>query len=330
LHAESLLSCRLAEAEEFGDADSHYNLALAHEDLDQYDKAVLSWQRAEALAPNDTDIQDQHDQCKAKLQESQNAEECWESGAPTLYLQAEQCLLGREYRKVWDRYTISLIESQRKHQPMESLLMANEPPNPLHTVIAPFKLRHDAAQFRYLLEQHVLPSNTTISTELADLYERIADAVETGDVELPHETRQLHTDSGTALSLARVVALWEEDWAALKPTYNVPLHVAEQQTIEEWSHKNALNPHLDFIEIQRKYFEKGALHVDGLLTPEALQELRRFLFETTGVFSAVKEGYLGAYQDAGFIPNVLLRLVEELETKMPFVFSPKEHALNMW
>ena len=58
--------------------DSHYNLALAYEDLARFSEAYESWKLAERISPDDGDIQDQHDKCLAKIKTTEPS-----SGNPT-------------------------------------------------------------------------------------------------------------------------------------------------------------------------------------------------------------------------------------------------------
>jgi ankyrin repeat protein len=63
---KALVSCREREVDKFGDADAFYNLALAHEALQQWDQAAEAWEQAKYLNPNDEDIQQGSRECAAR------------------------------------------------------------------------------------------------------------------------------------------------------------------------------------------------------------------------------------------------------------------------
>jgi hypothetical protein len=73
----------------------------------------------------------------------------------------------------------------------------------------------------------------------------------------------------------------------------------------------------------------GIAWVDGLLRPDALEELRRFCLEST-IWSdinhsyeegGIRHGYLGTYVDEGFCCPLLFQIAEELSRAMPAIFK---------
>ncbi|MGH8496386.1 MAG: tetratricopeptide repeat protein [Gammaproteobacteria bacterium] len=98
----------------------------------------------------------------------------------------------------------------------------------------------------------------------------------------------------------------------------------------------ALNPQLDFADIERSYRrskdtgEGGIVVIDGFLTGEALRALRAWCLETTFWFDYTKAGgYSGAYMEQGFGNELLLQLATELRDALPNLLGP--HALGqMW
>ena len=65
--------------------------------------------------------------------------------------------------------------------------------------------------------------------------------------------------------------------------------------------------------------------IDDLLTPEALEGLRRFCWGSTMWRTAHKEGYLGAFPENGFAPPLLVQIAEDLRATFPAIF--KDHPL---
>jgi len=79
-----------------------------------------------------------------------------------------------------------------------------------------------------------------------------------------------------------------------------------------------VNPGLDARAIEERYLgsEPNLVAADGLVTPEALQALRRFCRESM-IWNNIKPGYLGAYFYDGFSSELLLRLAHELRERLP-------------
>jgi hypothetical protein len=108
-------------------------------------------------------------------------------------------------------------------------------------------------------------------------------------------------------------------------TYNRLWHVAEASEIPG----GAVNPGLDRAAVEKDYAGRtpGITWIDGLLTPEALQSLRRFCLESTVWFEcSYPQGYLGAFVDDGFVCPLLLQIGRELCGKFPGIFG--SHTLR--
>src|SRR5262249_1304842 len=73
--------------------------------------------------------------------------------------------------------------------------------------------------------------------------------------------------------------------------------------------------------------QQGAIPVDDLLTPEALDSLRRFLLESTiwHDFSHI-DGFVASYLEDGLASPLLLQIADELRHAFPGVLG--EHALS--
>jgi hypothetical protein len=69
--------------------------------------------------------------------------------------------------------------------------------------------------------------------------------------------------------------------------------------------------------------------IDNLLTPEALDGLRRFCLEAPIWRSSYKNGYLGAFPESGFACPLLGQIADELRKAFPAIFGG--HPLHyMW
>ena len=69
--------------------------------------------------------------------------------------------------------------------------------------------------------------------------------------------------------------------------------------------------------------------VDNLLTPAALEGLRRFCLETPMWRRSYDNGYLGAFPEQGFACPLLGQVAEELRDAYPAIFRAHP-LLYMW
>jgi tetratricopeptide (TPR) repeat protein len=165
----------------------------------------------------------------------------------------------------------------------------------------PAKLQHDIEQFHYLVAKGRLPA--ALGEEIGR-YEGVLQAL------------------GAAEPSNRAVPLTEVQRDKIADTYNKALYVAEAPAMES----GAINPDLDVAAIELDYFAKapGLTYFDGLLTPEALEALRRFCLESTLWFdSDSKEGYLGAELVDGFCCDLLLQVAKDLRQAFPHILGER-------
>ena len=179
--------------------------------------------------------------------------------------------------------------------------------DPAFSHVAAYKIAHDIEQFRYLLEKGVLPDD--FADEVA-AYQSVLEEL-------------LAVDAGV-----RVFEMTPDQRARIGRTYNRLVHVAEAPAGAE----SPINPDLDVKAIEDDYFANGteATFIDDLLTPEALEGLRRFCLESTIWYDIYHNGgYLGAYLQEGFDCDLLLKIAEDLRRALPNIIG--EHRLrHMW
>lgn len=170
-------------------------------------------------------------------------------------------------------------------------------------VIYRSRLKHDIEQVRYLMEQRRLGSECQpylhSLEQLSDTLDRVP-------------------DTGNRVSI---------DPSALKPiapSFNRFLYRADCLRLTQ----AALNPTLDVQAIESRYLAKQpeVTFIDGLLTQEALETLRRFCWESTIWKKDYENGYIGAFLGDGFATPLLFQIAEELRLKFPRIF--KQHRLT--
>ena len=94
----------------------------------------------------------------------------------------------------------------------------------------------------------------------------------------------------------------------------------------------ALSASLDTDTVENDYFGRspGITWIDNLLSPEALNALRRYCLESTIWFDFNHpNGYLGAVFENGFTDPLLLQICDELKSKFPKIFGAYP-LMQMW
>jgi Tfp pilus assembly protein PilF len=165
------------------------------------------------------------------------------------------------------------------------------------TTTARHKLEHDAEQFRYLSQR----TRDRLRFELlARSYSAIAEQV---------------ADGVTALSDAQIEVLGED--------YNTPIHL---RTAPEVAGR-AVNERADRAALTAQFNAQGAIVVDDLLTPDALDSLLRFLLESTiwHDFSHI-DGFVASYLEDGLACPLLLQIADDLRRVFPDILGP--HRLS--
>jgi hypothetical protein len=149
------------------------------------------------------------------------------------------------------------------------------------------KLVHDIEQLTYLEAQGRLPAGA--GSALPALRELAAELVRSG--RRPGE----------------VFTLTPEQLAPIRSIYNRMVHLAEPCL----DGRPLLNQGLDWAGIGRDFHANapGYAVIDGLLSPHALAELRRYCLESTFWIDLEHPGgYLGAYLEEGFDHDILFRI----------------------
>jgi hypothetical protein len=92
----------------------------------------------------------------------------------------------------------------------------------------------------------------------------------------------------------------------------------------------AINPRDDQPDIELGWEQNHPkiVVVDNLLSPEALEELKRFCWGSTIWRSEYSLGYLGAMPESGFAAPMLIQISNELAAALPRIF--RGHPLLQW
>lgn len=171
------------------------------------------------------------------------------------------------------------------------------------STVSKARMKHDAEQVQYLLDRGILNRQ----------HDGYRDAL-----------KQLHQRASQQKDTSWRMPVSQGEITAIASSYNRLLHVADCSPVKS----GAVNPALDVREIETRYNSKRPeiMHVDGLLTADALQSIRRFCLDSTIWKRDYPNGYLGAFLGDGFACPLLLQITEELRLKFPGIF--KQHKLT--
>jgi tetratricopeptide (TPR) repeat protein len=159
------------------------------------------------------------------------------------------------------------------------------------------KLEHDAEQFLYISQR----------TRERPRFELLARSYHAIAEQLSHEV--------TALSGAQLEVLGNE--------YNTPIHLRAAPEVAG----SAVSERPDRDALATEFGAQGAVVVDDLLTPQALDSLRRFLLESTiwHDFSHI-DGFVASYLEDGLACPLLLQIADDLRHAFPEILGA--HSLS--
>lgn len=279
-------------------AEAHNNLGVALKEQGKFTEAVTSYQRA--LTLNDQHVESQNNLGVA-LRDQGKLDEAVEAFTRTLAIRPG-------YVKAhYDRAFAYLWKGERARAAEDFQASAETKQNhgwPVQdATVSKARMKHDAEQVRYLMDHGALGP------------------AQKGYLEMLEQLRQRAAQEGAAPWRMPVSS---REYQAVAPSFNRMLHRADCPVLPG----GAVNPSLDVSAIESRYNEKRPeiMYVDGLLTEEALQSLRRFCLDSTIWKRDYPNGYLGAFLGDGFASPLLLQVAEELRLKFPGVF--KQHRLT--
>jgi tetratricopeptide (TPR) repeat protein len=171
------------------------------------------------------------------------------------------------------------------------------------TTVSRARMKHDAEQVRYLVDRGLL-----------------GQAQQGYLAMLQQLSRRAAQESGSSWRMP----VSPGEYQAVAPSFNRVLHRNDCPTLPG----GAVNVSLDAEAIEAHYHAKRPeiIHVDGLLTADALQSIRRFCLDSTIWKRDYPNGYIGAFLGDGFACPLLLQIAEELRLKFPGIF--KQHRMT--
>lgn len=330
---------RTALAIESEDPETHNNLGNALQEKDRLEDAISSYQKAVRLAPNYTDAQNNLGNVFHELERYDDAVSCYrgvlecepenvdahnnlglvlqDQGRFADAVSSYQKAIGidPEYANAHSNLGLSLNalgQTERSIEHFDSFLTLTRGPGfdsfgTGFRTISKAKIDHDIEQFRYLDERF---GGAGEFAAHAAAYETLRDQI-----------RWPTSDDF-------LVSLSEEQYEPIKASYNRPVYRADAPCVPG----SSLSEGIDVADVTRQYFENapGMVSVDGILAPNALEALRRFLLESTIWFDfRYRGGYLGAFLNDGLACPLIFQIAEGFQKKFPEIFEDHK-LLQCW
>ena len=273
--------------------EAHNNLGVVLKEQGKLDEARAAYGQALRLAPNHLEA---HCNLGSVSMDQGNLDQAIACFQRALQMKPDyvKAMYHLAFALIWQqRFDDALIYLRRSAD-----LKQNHGRPVTSASVSRSRLKHDAEQVQYLFDRGVLGADHSVYRDaLVRLGRRAAE--------------------GSEKAARRPVS--PEEFQSVAPSFNRILHYAEIRVLPS----GAVNPGLDVSAIEARYHASRpeVMHLDGLLTEEALSSLRRFCLESTIWKRDYENGYLGAFLGDGFSCPLLLQVAEELRLKFPGIFQ---------
>ncbi len=278
--------------------ETHNNLGVALKEQGKFAQAVASYEQALKLNSHHVEAQNN---LGVALRDHGKLDEAVAAFTQTLALRPGHV------KAHYDRAFAHLWKGDIGHAVQDFWASAETKQNhgwPVQdSTVSKARMKHDAEQIQSLMDRSLL------------------EQTHTGYLDVLRQLQQRAAQEGGSPWRMPVSP---GEYQAIVPSFNRILHHAGCPALSN----GAVNPSLDVAAIEARYNEKKPeiTYVDGLLTEEALQSIRRFCLDSTIWKRDYPNGYLGAFLGDGFACPLLLQIAEELRLKLPGVFH--QHQLT--
>jgi Tfp pilus assembly protein PilF len=274
-------------------AQLHFNLGAVLKRRGHLDEAILSYERAAALAPSLAALND----LGSALRERGRTDEAIAAFRRALQIDASSALVH-----------VNLGTAREDKGQLEQATLCYE---------------------RALeLDPGFAPARRALASVLVE-----RDLVDQGFAEFRHYARLRHEQPAMEAMRMRAPAL-KRNHDREQAGYFPPARSGEAPRFHlddgGGSSPTVLNPGNDAAGIEAAWTSAAPkiVVIDDLLTPEALDGLRRFCWRSTVWNSIYPGGYLGAFPEDGLAPPVLAQLSAEFRSRFPLIF--RWLPLKLW
>ncbi|MFM8551487.1 MAG: tetratricopeptide repeat protein [Nitrospiraceae bacterium] len=295
--AEAVSSYRKAVEANPAYVEAHNTLGVALKEQGQLDEAAACYRRALGLKPNHLEAQ-----CNLgiALMEQGRLDDAIVAYRQTLDLSPG-------YAKAQTNLGFACLWQGRLDEALRWFRAAADARQNLGKPVTPAavhrsRIKHEIEQLDRLIERGLIPLASAACL---------------------NGWKRLQQRAGELPAGSLFVPVGQDEAADIAPSFNRILHYADCPALPG----GVLNPALDVAAIEARYAatKPGVTYVDGLLSREALESLRRFCLDSTIWKKEYANGYVGAFIGEGFSCPLFLQLSEELRLRFPGIF--KGHRL---
>lgn len=279
-------------------ADTHNNLGVTLKEEGQLEEAIISYRRALHLKPTHIEALNNLGLALMERGTLREAISSFEQALTIMpgYLKA---LYNLGVARSWAGDDTKAVACLQKAADIKH----NHGRPVTESCVYRSRITHDCEQIQYLLDRAVL-----------------------GEEHRPYlqELQRLRKELDRHPSPGNRTSISPDNLTPVAPSFNRLLYRAPAEHLPQ----QALQPALDVASVESRYLAKQpeVTFIDGLLTQDALDTLRRFCWESTIWKMDYENGYIGAFLGDGFATPLLFQIAEELRLKFPRIF--KQHRLT--
>ena len=164
-------------------------------------------------------------------------------------------------------------------------------------VINRSKINHDIDQLTYLVDRNIISGDHRgLIDDYRDLQSRLPDSIET-----------------------RLSALSPPVSKRLATSYNRLIHMADAPALTG----GVVNPNLDLVSIEKDFasHDPGFTSFDDLLTPQAIEAMRKYCLESTFWYDVHYNGDVGAGIENGFCSPLVIQFAQDMRAALPGILG---------
>jgi Flp pilus assembly protein TadD len=291
--------------------EAHNNLGNALQTSGQLEAAIAAYERALALQPNYPEANKNLGDILIKLTKFDESIDCYQKALAVnpQYIPAKNNLGVAFLCK--DRYDLAqdvfhYLAFQKYGTPPEKMAKFDTKTADLSTALyaSPFKLKDRIDQINYLLRNNLIDASFQ---SLVERYHLLLDELNSQIDRVPY------------------TPLTQQQVELFAGYYDKILHYADAPRVAG----SAINEALDWQYVQESYKASSVVYFDDFLSPEALEELRKFCLESTVFFRDSEAGFVGSYMSEGFVCSLIYQVIADLKRNLSDILAGLP-LNNMW
>ncbi len=302
-HKQAITSYKKTISLKKNDPTAYNNLGAVFNELGEHKKAILCFKKSIKIKPNNPNA---YNGISIILQIQGKHGESVKYSKKAMSLRPNSILAHRLIANV----EITQLKNFKKaiKQSYQSVKVHHRTSNFINNSISVTRLKHDVEQAKYLF------SNKHKVNGLKKF------------IKVGHKILKRKKNSLNRNNINKSILLNKDEIKFLLPYYKENFIYKPKKIIKKF-----INPHNDWNEIERKYFNdvKQIMYIDNFLSEDAITELNKFCLASKVWNREHKNKYLGATSDRGFISTIHLKIATDLKKNLPKIFG-KHRLQTFW